>query len=129
MSDVATPRRWRPWRPRWSVRSLLIVVALVAAYLACWQPTHVEGIDDVRLRVDTEAVNSADIVVIAPLILRVDESHWYWGCWRTSEGCPANRHYYIWFFGLCVELPIGKVLNTDELIEELDAYKRQAEGY
>ncbi len=27
------------WRPRWSVRMLLIVVTLVCAYLACWGPT------------------------------------------------------------------------------------------
>ena len=39
-----TPKRWRP---RFSVRMLLIVVTLVCAYLACWKATIRCGIADV----------------------------------------------------------------------------------
>ncbi len=31
------------WRPRWSVRMLLIVVTLVCAYLACWKVAAAES--------------------------------------------------------------------------------------
>ena len=38
----------RRWRPRFSVRTLVIVVTLVCCYAACWGPTKTRGIEDVR---------------------------------------------------------------------------------
>ena len=34
------------FRPRFSVRVLLIVLTLICAYLACWKPTKERGVRD-----------------------------------------------------------------------------------
>ncbi len=39
-----TPKRFRP---RFSIRTLVIVVTLVCCYAACWGPTKTNGVEDV----------------------------------------------------------------------------------
>ena len=43
-TNPTTPKRWRP---RWSLRTLVILVTLVCCYAACWGPTNTNGIEDV----------------------------------------------------------------------------------
>ena len=45
-SDSDKPKR-RRWRPRFSVRTLVILLTLVCCYAACWGPTKRHGVDDV----------------------------------------------------------------------------------
>ena len=35
------------WRPRFSVRTLVVLVTLVCCYAACWGPTKRQGFKDV----------------------------------------------------------------------------------
>jgi len=86
------------WRLRWSVRTLVIVVTLGCAYLACWGPTKRYGLNDVETYIWSNAEGSfGDPVdpfgegeVVLPFVV-----------WRDS-------HYYIWFFGHVAKLPESK---------------------
>ena len=92
------------WRPRWSIRLLLIVVALLCAYLACWGPTEQRGVSDVadHLGMARNTDASADL----PLIVGVN---------RFRFGNTVNvvktidRSYYIWFFGYVAKLPVERL--------------------
>jgi hypothetical protein len=41
------PNKPKRWRPRFSVRTLVVVVTLVCCYAACWGPTKRQGVEDV----------------------------------------------------------------------------------
>ena len=91
------------WRPRWSIRILLIVITLICAYLACWGPTKKQGVDDVH-----EIAPEFSFWIVeasAPLILRV-------GDLNQIVGDPErNVHaYYFWFFGYVAKLPYEREL-------------------
>jgi hypothetical protein len=101
------------WRPRFSVRTLAIVVTLVCVYLACWHATKTRGVDDVarhvavmgaqkceKYGVDGDALSELQrvdafgatanvpfIVDVPPVLLLYD------------------RCYYFWFFGYVAKLP------------------------
>ena len=102
------------WRPRFSVRTLVVVVTLVCCYAACWGPTKRRGVDDVKRGPDEryrrwvqeyKAKNDQpwyildkrhDVSVIAPLFLRL----------RTETVLRGPRDtYYFWFFGYVAKLP------------------------
>ncbi len=42
--------RWRSWRPRFTVRTLAIVVTLVCAYFGAWESTKRYGFSAVKKR-------------------------------------------------------------------------------
>jgi len=47
------PKRWRP---RWSIRILLLVITLICAYFACWGPTKRRGVavpDELRGQINS----------------------------------------------------------------------------
>ncbi len=44
------PTTSKRWRPRFSVRTLVILVTLVCCYAACWGPTKTRGVEDVPRR-------------------------------------------------------------------------------
>jgi hypothetical protein len=77
------------WRPRFSVRTLAIVVTLVSAYFGTWDAT--ERFAEIEL--DTLFV---DTYCVAPCLISRDQ---------PSMG---NRGYYFWFFGLQHKMPIEK---------------------
>ncbi len=99
-------RRW--WRPRFSIRVLLILMTLVCAYSACWWPTKSRGVNDVARRVcremgfdlaqdyavsNTWAHSMFDAAAFPPLVVGISR--------RDSR----SRHYYFWFFGYVAKLP------------------------
>jgi len=89
------------WRPRFSVRTLVIVVTLVCCYAACWGPTNRRGKGDVRYapRPDgREGNHGVATFAIAPLFIRREEPY-------TRE-----RSYYFWFFGYVAKLPYEREL-------------------
>jgi hypothetical protein len=95
------PKRWRP---RFSVRTLVIIVTLVCLYAASWGPTKTRGTQEVLHREDTSLTARA----IAPLLISIDEEHVSHdvfadgSCQFWTEG---HRSYYFWFFGYVAELP------------------------
>ena len=101
-SDRDKPKRWRP---RWSVRTLVILVTLACAYFACWGPTHDNAGTDVvsyalSVRLPHTAWSFDGATTLLPLFIRIDE----------TESLPRGkaieyRRYYFWFFGYVARLP------------------------
>ena len=105
---MTAPSGKRPsWRPRWSIRLLLVVVTLLCAYLACWRPTVSRAVRDVSLASSNLDRFTWNEDVIAPLLVRADEI--YVG---RSDVTP-RRGYYFWFFGYVVRLPYEREIDPD----------------
>jgi len=98
------------WRPRFSIRTLVVVVTLVCCYAACWGPTKTRGVKDVLNHVqEVDAklypseqgyfpgltLNTSSPSV--PLIVGID----------YFQGQTARR-YYFWFFGYVAKLPFER---------------------
>ncbi|MBC8354413.1 MAG: hypothetical protein H8E66_20655 [Planctomycetes bacterium] len=109
------------WRPRFSVRTLVVVVTLVCLYAACWGPTKTTGEGDVsryasrRTGFDLSDEPSAwtkrnvrmfDVKATVPLVVGA-----------TTPGAQ-RRHYYFWFLGYVAKLPYERSLPSPELQEE-----------
>ncbi len=98
-TQPTTPKRWRP---RFSVRTLVILVTLVCCYAACWGPTKTWGVHDMnrnakgRLANDWPIPDDLNIKAIAPLFLGMEE-------FTPTRG--PRRSYYFWFFGYKYRLP------------------------
>ena len=111
---MTTSQQPKRFRPRFSVRTLAIVVTLVCCYAACWGPTKRRGVEDVlslnRNRwLDSEyglsawPMINADVSARLPLIVReVDMPIEPGG--RTIRQLAIHR-YYFWFFGYVAKLP------------------------
>jgi len=96
------------WRPRWSVRILLIAITLICAYLACWGPTKKYGVEDAVTRI-YENVDSSHLgSAVVPLVVSVDNYEF------TSPPDMVwiryTRCYYFWFFGYVAKLPYEREL-------------------
>jgi acyl carrier protein len=62
------------WRPRFSMRTFLIVVTLACGYAACWWPTKTRGVADVRnrsegMRPRTTGFIDTEPEVVVPLVV------------------------------------------------------------
>ena len=113
-----TPKRFRP---RFSIRTLAIVVTLVCCYAACWGPTKKVGVADVIQHVNSvpweaswdgklDAVASATMPLVVEIDVPESASASVWAI--TGRGQPlesqiiwSRRHYYFWFFGYVAKLP------------------------
>jgi hypothetical protein len=97
------PKRWRP---RFSVRTLVIVVTLVCVYAACWGPTKTKGVSDVHLFLVAHGISNARVPCpVLPLLIKVDPD------FKEGEifglGSLINqRIYFVWCFGYVSALPI-----------------------
>ena len=118
-STHTTPKRWRP---RFSVRTLVILVTLVCCYAACWGPTKTQGVKDVMPHINNvNNVPQADDLLLEaginrglrelfgpwldasaamPLLVQVDE----------VSTTTHSRRYYFWFFGYVAKLPYERDL-------------------
>ena len=103
------PKRWRP---RFSVRTLAIVVTLVCCYAACWGPTKSRGVSDVELDAEESLLIAAEATSVAPLVVVVQgyQLKLLWGRTRVMEDSPYRRRYYFWFFGYVAKLPYEREL-------------------
>jgi hypothetical protein len=117
------PKRWRP---RFSVRTLVIVVTLVCSYAACWGPTKRQGVEDVaKCLVSKRHIPSgADPGFVeqakrsfreyilahasphAPMVIVIDDES------MVIDGIDPreswHRYYYFWFFGYVAKLPFER---------------------
>ena len=99
-TNPTTPKRWRP---KFSLRTLVILATVVCCYAACWGPTKTRGVDDVVAQfwrhppsIDI-AKASAPLVVSVDAVIVIDRSRYY-----------TERHYYFWFFGYVAKLPFER---------------------
>ncbi|MDP6555710.1 MAG: hypothetical protein QGG71_13660 [Pirellulaceae bacterium] len=99
-TQPTTPKRWRP---RFSVRTLAIIITLVCCYAACWVPTKTRGVPDVQGRVlsANQFGKNNNVSATVPLIVGIEED----GDWSQPWTAPIRRCYYLWFFGYVAKLP------------------------
>lgn len=98
------PKRWRP---RFSVRTLAIVVTLVCCYFSLWKLTNTKGVRDVMNYCSEHGLQIQDdnISTPVPLIIRAPESM---GGPLTFGSLMLKRYYYFWFFGYVAKLPFER---------------------
>ncbi len=89
-----------PWRPKFSIRTLIVIVTFVCCYAACWGPTKSDGVQDVYRHANPElgvfdgSNDWSSTSAAVPLVVEVEQ---YKG--------PDHRECYFWFFGCVVKLP------------------------
>ena len=94
-------RRW----PRFSMRTLIVLITVVCAYMACWRITATAGVADVIDDVygyDNAQIDGIDFNpwTPMPMIVRLDE---YYAIGIGS--IMSVRRYYFWYFVGSVPLP------------------------
>ncbi len=112
------PTTQKRWRPRFSLRTLVILLTLVCVYLSCWMPTSTRGVDDVAMQLTiallAEYGSPEDPVEViqrmadfrqtsskVPFVVGVN----------VNDGLMSNhREYYFWFFGYVAKLPYERDL-------------------
>jgi len=96
---MANPRSY----PRFSLRTLAIVVTLVCAYFAAWPPTKKYGVPFHTWKTPTTPKGDAWIINAdspAPLIVQQDVE-----IYETSATNVYKREYYLWLAILKIKLP------------------------
>ena len=83
------------FRFRFSVRTLAIFVTLVCAYFGAWEATKRYGVPP-KSELRFGGVASSP----APFLIRYEEDV------SGDFYFHYERHYYIWFFGLKIKLPL-----------------------
>jgi len=124
-SERDKAKRW--WRPRFSVRTLVIVVTLVCAYLACWMRTRTQGIDDVAMHASRVYMSGpyvmepnlipyqdvADLtrraehwhaISVVPFVVSINQSDDI----GSTIWVPVHNKHYFWFFGYVAKLPVER---------------------
>ena len=95
------PKRWRP---RFSIRTLVIVVTLACCYAACWGPTKKWGVEDVYRNFSCfHNVETKHVQPVIPLVLEVNPR---FSGGAYSNGTLIGRGYVLWCFGCILPLPI-----------------------
>ena len=118
------------FRPRFSIRTLVVVVPLVCCYAACWGPTKKWGPAHVQSHVNDAKVEpgefrlARDAEAIAPLIIATDDVHLErlpgFGYVTPNAPPPQSRSYYFWFFGYVAKLPYDGAVRDKELAQSRD---------
>jgi len=98
--NLKTKRNDKPkrCRPRFSVRTLAIVVSLVCCYAACWEPTKTQGTSDIERQAGAHSIAQA----IAPLLIRADALELPEASDAVQSPPSRWRRHYLWFFGVIV---------------------------
>lgn len=106
-ADLSTrcKNRWA-WKPRFSIRTCLIGIAVVGIYFACGRITASRGVREVSLFVkDRDDRPFVSTHYVAPFLYR-DESFVASAYLPPLERKRAN--YYFWFFGYVAQLPLER---------------------
>ncbi len=99
----------RHWRPKFSIRTLVIGITVICCYAACWGPTKNQGEKDVARHID----QVAEKLGVHPALIDelFDET---WGVSaeipllissRRLRSLDGRQRYYFWLFGWIVKLP------------------------
>ncbi len=113
------PDKAKRWRPRFSVRTLVIVVTLVCCYAACWGPTKRQGFEDVvnhvrssidlKKRFKTAALPSSNL----PLVVWIYEAEADGPMIESAADMSTYHRCYLWLFGYVIKLPFERDVNID----------------
>jgi hypothetical protein len=98
-------------RPRFSLRTLAIVVTLICAYFGAWeatkrygvQPTELEILENEGRWVTPDDLGSSYAVI--PFVIAREERVGY------------SKRYYLWLLGPLVKLPFESPLELSRIIE------------
>jgi hypothetical protein len=98
-SAPATPARARF---RFSLKKLLILVAVVCLYLGCWFPTATSGVRHVNAKYSVQSAPKTPLLLVRDVYEQEIQ----------QQGTPLiarivtrrTRTYYFWFFGWSAEL-------------------------
>jgi len=109
------PKRWRP---RFSVRTLAIVVRLVCVYFGAWEATKRHAISVRKEEIgsvfegdwERRVVAMQDAQAIYPCILIHDEGKWL-APHPNIRAWEIERRWQIWLFGLTIDLPYVAISN------------------
>ena len=121
-SQPTTPKRWRP---RFSVRTLVVLVTLVCCYAACWGPTKKQGVRDVA-SLPAGRVARGTVQPIAPLLVFAEDeptpdfSRMASGPWLHQGRYyhdPRRQYFYFWFFGYIAKLPYEREIPDQPAVE------------
>lgn len=93
----STLKAW--WRPRFTVRTLFLILTLVCAYFGAWEATKKYGVPvEVHHRVNTlaDSVSLPKPDASSPMPFVITQT-WV----RVTQSGPISeaREYYVWFFG------------------------------
>jgi len=89
-TNPTTPKRWRP---RFSLRTLVVLITLVCCYAACWGPTKTKGVRDAFEHVRGPQsrfyfrAHPSPAKAIVPLIVSMDQEWWM--------APRPKRHYFV----------------------------------
>jgi hypothetical protein len=97
-------------RPRFSIRTLLILVTIVGLYCGCWEMTKRWGLDDAGDR-QILVGKPADFqgpfhASPGPFVICRDS--------YDSSTVRAHREYHVWFFGRTLKLPIQRDVTGEQ---------------
>ncbi len=96
------------FRPRFSVRSLAIVVTLICVYLGAWDATQKYGVETIQSQFSLPIGHCTTLnqnYSPAPLILARQECDWVVVFGELPETQNRCWRYYVWLFGLKIKLP------------------------
>lgn len=92
-------KRWRIWRPRFSVRTLAIFVSLICVYFGCWGITKQYGVPRAsRGHIAAEMPDALPFGAGSPAPFII---------WKNELDLINEfpRRYYFWLFGVTLKLP------------------------
>ena len=92
-------------RPRFSVRTLAVFVTLICVYFGCWEATKRWGVTPTQ-QILAEYEQSG-ILLHASISPPMENAPMPFVIRRVEFGdFHASSRFYLWFFGLRIELPI-----------------------
>lgn len=106
------PDKRKRWRPRFTVRTLVVVMTLVCCYMACWMVTERQGVSDVyhftASKLEDQGHKTAlDWQDFMPEFLNASANTPFLVGLDTLTS-PTTHRYYFWFFGYVAELPFER---------------------
>ena len=101
-------------RPRFSIRTLLVLVTLVGVYFGCWEVTKRRGLesavgsDDDTLTFPFDSSPGPFVITRMRYRLHGVARVSFPGIGATPFRADAHREYYGWFFGYVAKLPFER---------------------
>ena len=101
---TSQPSKPKRWRPRFSIRTLVVFVTLACCYLGAWEATKTWGIPAIPV----SAYQASQLTSPCPFVIVNPEDSFnniakLLG--DSSDVAGEDRGVYFWFFGYVAKLP------------------------